>query len=335
MNFFMKYFKLKPATIIVVGLMMAWLSSAQAAWPTKQPIKLIVPFAIDSVTDMMARIVVPPLSQLLGQEIVIENMPGEAGHVGTANAIAEKGDGYSLLYTSNGPLVIEPNVHKGHGRNFPWRDLSPISLIAQTPQVLVINRKWGINSLAGLIKKLQETPGKYYVGSDGVGSKSALAASLFMQATQTDLMQVPYSSTQQIMSALLEDQVQMALLEPGVVEAQLKQNKFVALATTSTVKANPYALTTLEATPTFTALGYPTLDTQVWHAILAPAGTPTRIVKQVNEAIQTLLAELSIQQKFQTLYFTPQGSTPYQLSSRIELETVQWQHRLKSLSQSN
>jgi tripartite-type tricarboxylate transporter receptor subunit TctC len=156
-----------------------------------------------------------------------------------------------------------------------------------------------------------------------------------MQATNTDLMQVPYSSSQQIVSALLDNQIQIALLEPGVIEAQLQQNKFRVLASTSTVKANSYTLPTLDSIPTFTSLGYPTLDTQVWHAILAPAGTPTRIVNKLNEAIQALLAEPSIQQKFQTLYFTPQGSTPYALSKRIELETVQWRNRLKSLSQAN
>lgn len=315
--------------------MVTWLSPAQAAWPNEKPIKLIVPAAIGSVTDTMARTVAPPLSQLLGQKIVIENMPSESGHVGTAYAIKQKGDGYSLLYTSNGPLVIEPNVHSVRGRNFPWRDLSPISLIAYTPQILVINQEWGVESLAGLIKKLQETPGKFNVGSDGLGSASAVVARMFMQATKTDLMQVPYLSSQQIMSALLDNQIQIALLEPGVVEAQRQQNKLKVLATTSTVKANSYDLPTLDSIPTFTALGFPTLDTQVWHAILAPAGTPTRIVNQLNEAIQTLLAEPTIQQKFQALYFTPQRSTPHALSNRIELETVQWRNKINSLSQAN
>jgi tripartite-type tricarboxylate transporter receptor subunit TctC len=334
MRVFLKYLSFKQVACVVAGLML-WLPPAQAAWPSEQPIKLIVPSAIGSITDSMARIVAPPLSQLLGQQIIIENMPGESGHVGTAYAIAQKGDGYSLLYTSNGPLVIEPNLHKGRGRNFPWRDLSPISLIAYTPQILVINREWGVDSLAGLIKKLQDSPGKFYVGSDGVGSKSAVAASLFMQAAKTDLMQVPYSSSKQMMSALLDNQIQLAFLEPGAVEAQLKQNKFMVLAATSTIKADPYALPTLDVTPTFTALGYPTLDTQVWHAILAPAGTPTRIVNKINEAIQKLLSEPFIQQKFQALYFSPEGSTPYVISNRIALETVQWRQRLKSLPQAN
>lgn len=315
--------------------MVSWLSPAQAAWPNEKPIKLIVPSAIGSVTDTMARIVAPPLSQLLGQKIVIENMPSESGRVGTAYAMTQKGDGYSLLYTSNGPLVIEPHLHTVRGRKLTWRNLSPISLIAHTPQVLVINQEWGIENLAGLIKRLQETPGKFHVGSDGVGSTSAVVARLFMQATNTDLMQVPYSSTQQMMSALLDNQIQIALLEPGVVEAQLQQNKFRVLAITSTVKTNSYILPTLDSIPTFTALGYPTLDTQIWHAILAPAGTPTRIVNRLNEAIQALLAEPAIQQKFQALYFTPQSSTPLALSNRIELETVQWRNRVKGLLQAN
>lgn len=315
--------------------MLTGLSPAQAAWPNEKPIKLIVPFAIGSLTDTMARIVAPPLSQLLGQKIVIENIPNESGHIGTAYAIKQKGDGYSLLYTSNGPLVIEPNVHSVRGRNFPWRDLSPISLIAYTPQILVINQEWSVESFAGLIKKLQETPGKFNVGSDGLGSASAVVARMFMQATKTDLMQVPYLSTQQIMSALLDNQVQMAMLEPGVVETQLQQNKLKVLATTSTFKTNIYHLPTLDPIPTFTALGYPTLDTQVWHALLAPAGTPTRIVNKLNEAIQTLLAEPTIQQRIQALYFTPQRSTPHALSNRIELETVQWRNKLNSLSQAN
>ena len=335
MHFFQKYFNFKQSAIIFACFLLSWLSPAQAAWPNEKPITLIVPFAIGSVTDTMARIVAPPLSQLLGQKIVIENIPSESGHVGIAYAITQKGDGYSLLYTSNGPLVIEPNMHSVRGRNFPWRDLSPVSLIAYTPQILVINQEWGVENLAGLIKKLQETPGKFNVGSDGLSSASAVVARLFMQATNTDLMQVPYSSTQQIMSALLDNQIQIALLEPGVVEAQLQQNKFRVLATTSTVKANSYALPTLDSIPTFTALGYPTLDTHVWHALLAPAGTPTRIVNKLNEAIEALLAEPFIQQKFQALYFTPQSSTPYALSNRIELETVQWRNRLKSLSQAN
>jgi tripartite-type tricarboxylate transporter receptor subunit TctC len=178
---------------------------------------------------------------------------------------------------------------------------------------------------------LQNNPGKFNVGSDGLGSKSAVAASLFMQATQTDLMQVPYTSTQQIMAALLDNEIQVALLEPGAVDTIQAQAKLRPLAATSTLKPTPYASPMLDAIPTFTALGYGTLDTQVWHALLAPAGTPTRIVNQINQAVQALLADSDIQQKFQSLYFTPQGSSPYMLSNRIELETVQWRFKFKNL----
>jgi tripartite-type tricarboxylate transporter receptor subunit TctC len=326
-----KRLNFRHLTIVIVYALSAWFPSAQAAWPSEQPIKLIVPFALGSITDIMARIVAPELSQQIGQTIVVENMPGESGHVGTAYAIDQKGDGYSLLYTSNGPLVIEPNLYKGHKRNFPWRDLSPVSLIAYTPQVLFVNRDWGVNSLSSLVKKLQDNPGKFNIGSDGLGSKSAVAASLFMRATQTDLMQVPYTSTQQIVAALRENEIQVALLEPGVVNISQEQKKLVPLAATSTIKPSPYAPDSTDAIPTFATLGYDSLDTEVWHAVLTPAGTPTRIVNQINKAIQVVLAEPRIQQKFQLLYFTPKGSSPYILSNRIELETVHWRVKLKGL----
>tara|TARA_B110000503_G_scaffold139027_1_gene226449 strand:- start:1335 stop:2336 length:1002 start_codon:yes stop_codon:yes gene_type:complete len=331
MPFSFKHLNFRNLTIVIVYGLSAWFPTAQAAWPSEQPIKLIVPFALGSITDIMARLVAPDLSQQIGQTIVVENMPGESGHVGTAYAIDQKGDGYSLVYTSNGPLVIEPNLYKGHKRNFPWRDLSPVSLIAYTPQVLFVNRNWGVNSISSLVKKLQDNPGKFNIGSDGLASKSAVAASLFMQATQTDLMQVPYTSTQQIMAALRENEIQVALLEPGVVDLSQEQKKLVPLAATSTIKPSPYAPDSLNAIPTFTALGYDSLDTEVWHAVLAPAGTPTRIVNQINKAIQVVLAEPRIQQKFQLLYFTPKGSSPYMLSNRIEFETVQWRVKLKGL----
>lgn len=328
---FLRRLAFKQATISVVMTLAALTSQAQAAWPEEQPIKLIVPFAVGSTTDAVARIVAPPLSQLLGQNIVIENMPGEAGHTGVEAAIAQKANGYSLLYTSNGPLVIRPNAQTNKKRNYPWRDLSPISLVAFTPQALIINRSWGVDQLEGLIKKVQANPGKFHIGSDGAGSPSAAAASLFMQATNTDLMQVPYSGTQQIMTALRDDEVQMALLEPGAMIEPLAPNQFMVLAMTSTIQTGLNKAPTLEAIPSFTALGYATLDMQVWHAILTPAGTPTRIVNQINQAIQAVLADPVVRQKMEALYFTPQGSTAFMLSKRIELESAQWRRKLKAL----
>lgn len=320
-------------TVVAFALLQAYSLSAHAAWPLEQPIKITIPYALGSMTDQVARIITPELSKALGQEIQLENYPAESGRAGVAYAIEQKPDGYNLLYASSGALVIDPNLQasqKSSARNYPLRDLSPISLIGVSPLILTINKDWGTDTLQGFVKRAKDNPGKYHIGSDGVGSNSHSVARLFLRATQTDFLQVPYSSSQQMVSALHDNQVQALFIEPGAILDTLKQNKLIVLSKTSSAKLPHQPL--LDGVPSFTSLGYNELDTIVWHAMLAPAGTPTRIIHRLHDALQSVLEDPQVVTKIQALYFTPQGSTPHMLKSRMELETEQWRQKFKALS---
>ncbi len=291
--------------------------AAQADWPAR-PISLVVPFPPGSSPDIVARTLAEPLGKALGQTIIIDNKPGAGGNIGT-RAVAKAGaDGYTLLYTINGPLVTAPRLYQKTLGYDPIRDLAPISLVATSPNVLVVNNDLGANTLADFLALAKADPKRLNYGSVGPGSASHLAMEMLKSDADVDLLHVPYAGFPQVITAIIAGDVHSAFMVPAIAMPQVAQGKAKALAISST-EPNPLLAgipTVAATTPGFEAIS--------WHGLLAPAGTPQPIIDRINAEMDTIIRSERVKQLLDSQYFTGVGGKPDALARQISDETARW-----------
>ena len=215
------------------GASMLCLPAFALAWPSR-PIKLIVPFPPGSSPDTIARLLAEPLGRALGQTVLIDNKPGAGGEIGTGLAARAEPDGYTLLFTIQGPLVTAPMLKKSLNYD-PLKDLAPITLVATSPNVLVVDPKLGASTLADFVRVAKQKKGQLNYGSVGVGSASHLAMELFKTRAGIDLVHVPYQGFPQVVGAILGGELQAGFMVPGVAIGQIRAGKLNALGVTTPV----------------------------------------------------------------------------------------------------
>ena len=298
-----------------------------AAWPADRPIHLVVPFPAGSSPDLLARQVAEPLSAALKQNIVIENKPGAGGNLGTRLVARAPNDGYTLLYTINGPLVTAPTLYqKTLGYN-PTTDLAPISLIATSPNVLVVSPALRLNSTAEFVQRAKARPNTLNYGSVGAGSAAHLAMELFKQQAGIDLLHVPYASFPQITTAMLAGDIQASFMVPAIAMPQAKEGKLNILGITS--------LTPTTALPGLAPLatqGFEGFEAISWHAMLAPAGTDPAILLKLQQVLAEILATAHIKDKFSAQYFSAVGSNAQVLQQLMQTEKKRWDEVMARLN---
>ncbi|MEO8122660.1 MAG: tripartite tricarboxylate transporter substrate-binding protein, partial [Burkholderiales bacterium] len=238
------------------------LPAAAQAWPAR-PIKLIVPFPAGTSPDIIARVIGEPLGAALGQTVVIENRPGAGGNIGTGAAARAEPDGYTFLFTIQGPLVTAPLLTKKLGYD-PAKDLTPVTLVATSPNVLVVDPKLGAKTLEEFVRVARDKPGALNYGSVGKGSASHLAMELFKARAKIDLAHVPYQGFPAVVNAILSGQVQAAFMVPGLAMGQVRAGKLNALGVTTLGR-----VASLPDVPTFAEQGYPGFEAISWQAVLA------------------------------------------------------------------
>lgn len=292
---------------------------AQAPWPHERPIHLVVPFPAGSSPDTLARALANPLSKKLGQSIVVENKPGAGGNIGTRFVARAPADGYTLLYTINGPLVTAPTLYKNTLGYDPVKDLAPITLVATSPNILIVNANFKGSTLADFVREAKSRAGALNYGSVGPGSASHLAMELFKKQAGTELMHVPYAGFPQVVTALIAQDIQAAFMVPAIAMPQVRSGKVKALGITSLS-----AVETLPGIAPLSEQGFAGFEAISWNAMLAPAGTPPAILNRLNSELTALLASTEIREKFSTQYFSAVGSTPTELQQRIQQEKVRW-----------
>ncbi len=293
--------------------------TAMAAWPDDQPIKMVVPFPPGSSPDILARTISEPLSKSLNQAVVIENRAGAGGNIGTRQVAQAKPDGYTLLYTINGPLVTAPKLYAKTLGYDPLKDLAPISLIGTSPNVLIVNKALGTPDLASFVAKARQEPGKFNYGSVGAGSASHLAMEMFKNNAGVDVAHIPYSGFPNIITAILAGDIQASFMVPAIAMSQINAGKVDALAISSLKPVD-----TLPGIPALAEKGYPGFEAISWNAMLAPAGTPPAVVDRISAEINKIMQDPAVIDKFKSVYFTPVGSNPKELTELIEREQSTW-----------
>jgi tripartite-type tricarboxylate transporter receptor subunit TctC len=297
-------------------------ASAQADYPTR-PVNVIVPQATGGANDTIARIISAKLSEILGQQFVVENRTGAGGNIGTAAAAKAKPDGYTLMLTTNGAQVINPWLYKTTGFD-PIKDFTPVGLVASAGYVLVANAAFPANNVNELIAHLKANPGKYNYASAGNGTLNHLIMEMFKQQIGLNIQHIPYKTASaaaaDVAGGIVPVSVQSAPSSLGLI----KSGKIKALAVTNEkrIGALPDVPSISETIPGF--------GSTPWYGILAPTGTPVAIVNKLNAAIKTALADKGVQERLLKQGCEPLESTPQQFATLIKDDLANWQKIVKS-----
>jgi tripartite-type tricarboxylate transporter receptor subunit TctC len=289
-------------------------------WPQPgKPIQLIVPAPGGSGTgDTIARVLAEELQSRLKANFVVDNKPGANGNIGAAAASQMPGDGAHFLFSWAGTLAVNKALYK----NLPFdaqKDFVPIVLVADVPNILVINNDIPAKDLAEFERYAKANPGKLNFGSTGIGSSMHLAGELFMRETGAQMTHVPYNAPGTATTNLIAGDIQLMFqLIPGIA-GQIKSGKVRAIAVMA-----PHRSPALPDVPTTAELGQPRLLSSTWFALLAPKGTAPAIVARMNAVSNEILADPAVKKRLADMGATTIGGTPEQLARHLAAETEKW-----------
>jgi tripartite-type tricarboxylate transporter receptor subunit TctC len=304
--------------LIAASLAFAAVAASAQAWPTAKPITIVVPFPPGGSTDMIARTLATGMpARLGGATVVVENRAGATGTIGAGQVARAPADGYTLLVASLGPFVIAPHLIKA-----PYdalKDLDPVSIAVQAPNVLAVPANSPHKSLADVIAYHKANPGKMSFASAGNGSSDHLTAELFWQETKTTGVHVPYKGGAPALTDLLGGQVDATFMNINTGITHIKAGKLRALAITSN-KRSPL----LPDVPTMEELGYKGVTVTSWQAMAAPKGLPADIKAKLNAAIVASLNDPAVKTKLLDLGFEIVANTPEQFAAFQATEYARW-----------
>ena len=299
-----------PIRIALAALSLAFAlpAAAQQGYPAK-PVKVIVPLAAASAVDNAVRIVTQKMSANMGQQFVIENIPGAAGLIGTKNVAAAAPDGYTIGGFNDSIMTMLPNMHANPGWDI-LKDFEPISLVATIEWGLVANNESGIRSAADLIAAAKAKPGQVNYGSGGNGSPQHVAMALFASQAGVTMTHVPYKGATQAALGVAGGDVPVALQGLATVAGLVRGGKLrlVGVGTPAPIAAFPDV-------PTIASSGLPGFTFSSWCTIVAPAGTPKEIVARLNAEIRKALADPGVQAQLRDQGLTIRGTSPEELAS--------------------
>jgi tripartite-type tricarboxylate transporter receptor subunit TctC len=289
-------------------------------WPAAgKTIQLTVPAPGGGGTgDSIARVLAEELGKRLGTTFVIDNKPGANGNIGAAAAAKAPADGQHFLFSWAGTLAVSPALYKTLGFD-AQKDFVPVALVADVPNILVVNNDLPAKDLAAFTAHARGNPGKLSYGSTGIGSSMHLAAELFSRETGAQMVHVPYNAPGVATTNLIAGDLQLMFqLIPGIA-GQVKGGKVRALAVMA-----PQRSPALPDVPTTVELGQPKLLSSTWFAVLAPKGTPAPVVDRLNAAINEVLADAGVKKRLSDMGASTLGGTPRQLAEHLTAEIDKW-----------
>ena len=309
-----------PKLLLAFLLLFPALASAQN-FPAK-PIKLIVPFPAGGPNDIIARVIGQRMSELSGQPVLIDNRGGQGGVLGTDAVAKSAPDGYTIAISSAGALAISPSMEKVAYDTL--NDLTPVTLVATVPEMLVVATNVPAKDISELIALAKAQPGKLNFASSGPGSLPHLAGELFKLTAKIDIVHVPYRGAAPAVNDLLGGQVQMVFLDLPVLLPQVKAGKLKPIAVGAEKR-----VPTLPDVPTTGEAGMPSLLTENWYGMVAPAGTPKEIVAALNKAAVAALKDPDVVAKLSSQGAILVGDTPDEFRAFIASETAKWAKVIK------
>jgi len=299
---------LRNPVCVFTAMLLAPLAGAQS-YPEK-PIRMILAVPAGATPDVTARLVMPGLSQLLGQPLVADNRGGAGGLIGAELAAKAAPDGYTLFISSPGALTILP-----HLRKVPYntlRDFTPVSLISVGPFVLITHASVPVKTIKELIALARAQPGKLNYASAGNGVANHLAMELFKQMAGVDIVHVPYKGAPQAVTDVLAGHMNMMFNSIAPIVAHIRAGRVQVLGISSSKRSSQ-----LPDVPTISEAGVPGYEAENWFGLFAPARTPQRIVARLNEAVVKIVRSPEIQAQFTALGADAVGNSPEEFAAFV------------------
>jgi tripartite-type tricarboxylate transporter receptor subunit TctC len=309
------------AALSIQGALAQAAAGSGPAWPTR-PISLIVPFPAGGTTDVLARAIGQELAKSLGQPVVVESKPGAGATLGADFVAKSKADGYTFLMGAV-HHTIATSVYKKLPYDFQ-KDLTPVSVVALVPNVLVVNPAVSAKNVAELLALAKAQPGKLTYGSNGNGTGQHLIGAQFEALGGVQMLHVPYKGSGPLATDLLGGQINMSFDTITPVLPHIKAGKLRPLAVT-TSKRSP----ALPDVPTLDEAGLKGFNLGTWFGVLAPAATPQPIVDRVSKEIVRIVNLPEFRKKMEEIGAEPVGSTPAQMARQIKDDTERFAKLVK------
>lgn len=306
---------------VLLGINAVGTAGAQG-YPVRA-VRVIVPFAPGGGTDILTRMIAPRVSEILGQQLVVDNRPGASSQIGTELVARAAPDGYTILHTDTS-FSSNPSLYSKLPYD-PVRDFAPVSVLASAPVVLIVHPSVPVKTLKELIALAKARPGELNFASGGAGSATHLGVELFKSAARIDLVHIPYKGSGPAAAAVVGGQVAMMFGGPSSAKPHVVAGRLRAIAITGE-RRNP----ALPQVPTFVESGLKGVDSGTYWSSLAPAATPKEIVNTLSGAIAKVLRMPEIRQRLVELAFDPIGSTPEESAANIRSEIAKWAKVVKA-----
>lgn len=295
---------------------------AHAEWP-ERPIKLVVPYAAGAGVDVAARPIAEAMGRELGKPVVIDNRPSAGGIVGTQMVATSAPDGYTIGYGNIVTLAINRSFYTKLPYD-PERDLEPIGMALGNAYVLAARKDLPVNSFADLIAYARQRPGKVVIGSLALGSGAHLASELIQVSTGIKMLYVPYKSGAQVLSDMVNGQVDVMLDNIVGVQQFIAAKQIKPLAVTSLQR-----VPVLQGVPTIDESGVKGFEVVAWGGLVAPVGTPKPVIRKLNAALNKALADPAVIKANAALSLEAMPSTPEAFAKLIRSEVPKWAAMVK------
>jgi tripartite-type tricarboxylate transporter receptor subunit TctC len=286
------------------------------AYPAR-PIRAVVPFAPGGTTDTFARLMALKLTQQLGKQVYVENIPGATGNIGTGQVAKSAPDGYTILFAFSSH-VVNPTLFARLPYD-PINDFKPVTLAVASTTVLTVNPAVPAKTVKELVELIKANPGKYSFSSAGAGTQAHLAGEQFRLLLGLDLVHIPFGGGGPAVAAVVAGHTPISFSSPQAAMQHVREGTVRALAVTSKTRSQLFP-----DVPTMTEAGYPDIEGDSWVGILVPARTPPDIVYVLHRESEKILAQPDMKERLTTLGYEVVASTPEEFAARIKIEIDMW-----------
>ena len=318
----MKRFSFVAATCAAVVSVFGSPAAYPQAYPAK-PVRVVIPFPPGQATDVIGRVIAQKLSDALGRGFVVDNRPGANGILGIETVVNSPADGYTLLITPSGSLVINPSLYKKLSYE-PLKDLAPIALLGLIPLVVVAHPSLPVKTVQQLVALAKSRPGALSYASSGPGSAQHLAMELFKYRTGMDILHIPYKGSAPAVTDLMSGQVQLMFDTVASSLPLIRDGRIRALGVGLTKRS-----AVLPNVPTLDEAGVKGFQVAGWAGFLAPAKTPPAIVQQLNAEVLKILSQADIKDRIVKLGMEPANTTTEEFAAFMKSETAKWAQAVK------
>ena len=300
-----------------------WPATALAQTYPSKPIRIIVAYTPAGTTDILARVVGQKMSESFGQPVIVDNRPGVNGNIGTDVSAKATADGHTLLMVTAGTHGINPSLY----RKLPWdavKHFAPISLVANVPNILVVNNSVPVKSVKDFIAHLKASPDKFNYGTPGNGSTGHLSMEMFKAMTGTRIQHIPYKGSAGVLADVIGGQIAATIDNLPPYLPQVKSGKIRGLAVTS-IKRSPV----VPDIPTIAETAVTGYSAGSWFGLVAPAGTPKPVIDKLALETQRILKLPDVAERVAGLGAEAAGGTPEQFAGHIKTEIAKWAKVIK------